>query len=466
MIPIFFLILLVSCYFSFTRDTGVLKYWLLIGFLQDPVRKLMAGEPVYMTVMVGTLVACAFTRLLVTNRNLITEPFERWSTSLYAPTQIYLLLLALQFLHALIRYGQPMIPMLGLIFYAAPLVAISIAYSQFGRFEEMRRFLKLHCFCSILVGLTVLLAFNGVDSNLFGEVGSGLTIYDQGTILKAHSGLMRSSEIAGWHMGASACFLLILLADKNNLRSIVIASVVILFLLTAIILTGRRKMIFQLMMFGVLYFPFLRLYQKRAATGYFVSVIAGSAVAFLLLVVIAPLATGSQFELYLMRGSTVFGDATGRFEQLGIGSLGWAVSQFGLFGGGLGVAAQGAQHFGGLIADGVSEGGLGKIVSELGAISLLLIAWLLFVMARHVHRCLALVSEMLPEKLPFAVGIAVFAASNAPTFIVATQVFGDVFVLIIIGLMVGFIFAIPRLVMSELERQRATPRQPQLIYNS
>lgn len=411
-----------------------------------------------MTVAVGLVVACMFLRLMVTNRSLVTEPFRRWSGEMYAPIQIYLVLLAIQFVHSLVRYGQPLTPVLGLIFYTAPLIAISVAYSQFDRFARMKDLLMLHCAFAVLVAITVLLAFNGVESNLLGEVGDGLTIYDQGTVLKAYSGLMRSSEIAGWHMGASACFLLILLTENRSVRKVVLTVVIILLLMTAIILTGRRKMIFQLLVFGVLYFPFLRLYQRRAADGYFMTIIVLGLVAIGLIAIIAPMITSSQFELYVMRGSTVFGDATGRFEQLGVGSIGWAFNRFGFFGGGLGIAAQGAQHLSGAVAvaGGAAEGGLGKIVSELGAVSLLLIAWLLYVIAKHIHNCLSLVAKVLPDRLPFAVGVAVFAASNAPTFIVASQVFGDVFILTIIGLTVGFIFAIPKLVINDLDI--ATPK--------
>ncbi len=431
----------------------MLKYLILIGFLQDPARKLMASEPVYMTIMVGFIAGCAFLRQMLTNRESITAPYFSWNQDFLAPFSIYLLILAAQFLHALIRYGAPVIPVLGLVFYMAPLVAVSIGYAQFSSFKPMRSFLQMHIAFSVVVAATVLMSFFGVESVLFGEVGSGITIYDQGTILTAHSGIMRSSEVAGWHMGAAVCFLLILLANRNSLGSLLIASAVITLLLSAIILTGRRKMIFQAVMFGVLYFPFLRLYQKRLASGYFVTATALSVALVLAAISIFPMFANSEFELYLLRGSSVFGDATDRFSNLGLGSVAWAIERFGLLGGGLGVAAQGAQHFGGAIASGAGEGGLGKIVSELGAVSLVIIAWLIYVIAIHIHRSLALVSALKPSSLRFTVGVAVFIASNVPTFIVASQVFGDVFVLLIIGLMLGFVFALPKLIVLEMKKR-------------
>lgn len=431
----------------------MLRYLIIVGFLQDPARKLMASEPVYMTVMVGLIAGCAFLRQMLTNRDSIMAPYFRWNQSFVAPFSVYLVILAAQFLHALVRYGAPIVPALGLVFYVAPLVAISIGYAQFSDLKPMRRFLQMHVAFSVVVAATVLLSFFGVQSDLFGEVGVGITIYDQGTILTAHSGFMRSSEVAGWHMGAAICFSLILLAGRTSLSSLLISAAIIIVLLTAIILTGRRKMIFQALMFSVLYFPFLRLYQTRMASGYFVTAAALSVFLVVAAILIFPIFANSEFELYLARGTTVFGDATDRFSSLGLGSIGWAIERFGLFGGGLGVAAQGAQHFGGAIASGAAEGGLGKIVSELGAVSLIIIAWLMLVIATHVHRSLSLVSRLKPSILRFTVGVAVFTASNAPTFIVASQVFGDVFILLIIGLLLGFIFALPKLVVLELAKR-------------
>jgi len=453
MIVAFFILVLCACYVCLTRDSGALKYLVLIGFLQDPIRKLMVNEPVYMTVVVGVIAGCAFVRQLFSERLSVVGPYLYWNKKLIGPLAIFFVILAVQFFHSLLRYGSPIVPMLGAIFYVAPFVAISLGYAQFPRFDEMRKFLVIHITLAIVVAITVLLSFMGYDHSLFNEVGAGLTIYDQGTILKAHSGLMRSSEVAGWHLGAGICFMLILAVSRNSLPSVLFTAVAVVLILSAIILTGRRKMIFQVIMFGVLYFPFLHLYQKRLATGYFVTAGVVVGVAFLAAMWVFPLVSNAEFELYLMRGSSVFGDATDRFSSFGLGSMGWAIDQFGIFGGGLGVAAQGVHHFGGAIAGGAAEGGLGKISSELGAVSLVVIFWLLLAMVVHVHRCVSLVARTMPEYLAFTVGVAVFIVSNIPTFMVASQVFGDVFILLIIGLMIGFLFAIPSLVISSLKKR-------------
>ncbi len=74
---------------------------------------------------------------------------------------------------------------------------------------------------------------------------------------------------------------------------------------------------------------------------------------------------------------TVGGDATDRASPMTIESFGWVVAQNGPMGAGAGTGSQGAQHFGGgaEIVGGAAEGGLGKIVAELGFPGFFLIVW-------------------------------------------------------------------------------------------
>jgi len=453
MLALFFILFIVSCFFCFTYENRVIPFVVLIGFLQDPARKLISGEPVYMTILVGVLLGFAVLRKLLIQPKSLNAPFVDWSHSISQPMTIYLLLLGIQFAHALLRYGSVMVPALGSIFYLAPLIAISVGYSQFPRLQAMRFFLILFSILAIIVAVTVLMSYNGIESQLLGEVGSGLVIYDQGTVLKAYSGIMRSSEIASWHMGACVCFLIILLIDRNSFSSTAITAGLITLLVSAIVLTGRRKMIAQIFVFSVFYLPLLRFYQGRLSAGFF----SGIAIAVTLLWFASEVffsgSSTSTFDLYLQRGSSVFGDATGRFEQLGIGSIGWAIQRFGFFGGGLGVAAQGAQHFGGALASGAAEGGLGKIVSELGVLALFIGAWLIYAIGSYLNQCIKLVARHLPLRLPLIVGVFCFIIANLPTFIVASQVYGDVFVLLVIGLLFGFLFATPKQVIAELKQR-------------
>ncbi len=454
LVSAFFVLLAYACFRGLTRDFGVVTFVLAIGFLQDPVRKVLAGEPVIMTIMVGLVVASMALRLVLINPRAIAEPFARWTDDVAPSVTIFLLVIGLQGVHSLVRYGSPVLTGLGAIFYVAPLVAIVVAYAHFHRFELVRNFMFAFCVLAVAVSLSVVYSYSGGESQLLGEVGSGLVIYDQGTILKAYSGLMRSSEIASWHMGVCVCFLIVLVVDRGNMPIFLIATLSIVLLIGAIILTGRRKMIIQIVIFASMYFPLLRYYQQRLSNRFIGLVLLGSVVLSILYILVLPSFQGTDYDLYLARGVSVFEDAGERFSTLGLGTISWAFREHGFFGGGLGVASQGAQHFVSGNTGGAGEGGIGKLVSELGLLSLFVVAWLGISFARYLHKCLNLVSVSIPEKLPFVVGILVFLLANVPTFAIASQVYGDVFVLIILGFLAGALFALPRQVVSHLEANK------------
>jgi hypothetical protein len=451
LIGAFFVLLAYACFRGLTRDVGVVALVVLVGFAQDPARKLLAGEPIMMTIMVGIVVGCMAARQLFVNNRAVTDPFSKWTDSIMPALGLYLTLIGIQAVHSLLRYGSPLLTGLGAIFYIAPLIAIVVAYSQFQRFEVVRHFLLVFCLLALIASASVIYSYIGGESRLLGEVGSGLIIYDQGTILKAYSGLMRSSEIASWHMGACVCFLVILIVDRGSTSALVITSLSIGLLMAAIILTGRRKMILQIVIFSSIYFPLLRYYQGRLSNRFLSVVIIGSAVLSVVYLWFLPLFQGSDYDLYLARGVSVFADAGERFSTLGLGSIYWAYDQHGFFGGGLGIASQGSQHFVEGNVGGAGEGGIGKLVSELGLGALIVLSWLGIAFYKHIHNCLGLVASSVPDKLPFAVGILVFLLANVPTFIVASQVYGDVFVLIILGFLAGSLFALPSQVVSRLQ---------------
>jgi hypothetical protein len=146
-------------------------------------------------------------------------------------------------------------------------------------------------------------------------------------------------------------------------------------------------------------------------------------------------------------GATGFADAPDRFSSLGLASVGWAFDQYGLAGAGAGTGSQGGQHFAGEaeLVGGAAEGGLGKVTAELGLPGLLAAAWLLIALVWALWRGRAEAQRLSPELAALRYGLLAFLGANAVTFVVASQVYGDLFVLLLLGWCVGFVLAIPRL---------------------
>jgi hypothetical protein len=83
---------------------------------------------------------------------------------------------------------------------------------------------------------------------------------------------------------------------------------------------------------------------------------------------------------------------------------------------------------------------------------------------RSVRRALSFVAGRDPELLRFNLGLLAMCAGNAPVFAGAAQIYGDPFVLFMLGTCMGFVLAGPRLV--ELRdqaqaRRAAAPAQLQ-----
>jgi len=326
LIVAFFSLLAYACFRGLMRDAGVASFVIAIGFLQDPVRKAIAGEPVVMTIMVGLVVASMALRQVLASPSALADPFSKWTDDVAPAVAVFVVVIGLQAIHSLVRYGSPILTGLGAIFYIAPLVAIVVAYAHFYRFELVRSFMLSFCVLAIIVALSVIYSYSGGESELLGEVGSGLVIYDQGTILKAYSGLMRSSEIASWHMGACVCFLIVLVVDRGSLPIFLITTLSIALLVGAIILTGRRKMIIQIVIFSGIYFPLLRYYQQRLSNRFIALLFVGVVLFSILYVLVLPSFQGTDYDLYLARGVSVFEDAGERFYTLGLGTISWCLS--------------------------------------------------------------------------------------------------------------------------------------------
>ena len=84
-------------------------------------------------------------------------------------------------------------------------------------------------------------------------------------------------------------------------------------------------------------------------------------------------------------------------------------------------------------------------MGELGLPGLVLSAWFLLALGRHVWRILKYTARRSSQMFRLASGLAAFLLANAMIFVINTQIFSDVFVLIVSGLTLGFLLAMPRL---------------------
>lgn len=443
----------------------------VVAFLQDPARKLEVDRPVYFTLLAGAVFATAYLRAQV-NRRFTPAQLPGWKHFMRTPFTLLLILLAIQAAQALVVYNKPVIVGIGALSYLAPLPALFAGYHFALKRARVgiETWLTWYLIAALIVTPSILLEYAGVDWHTLGDVGEGFKIYEQGAVLTAHSGFFRASEMAAWHTATAVCFLLLMSSMRRITIFRLIAVVLVIVALLAIgVLTGRRKMFVEVVIFLSVYVALIAAFGKGGA-----KLAAGAVVGGILSYAGVLWLTGEEvnivsgagpagFHRYAERSATVTGGIVDRFIEIGLEPVQWAIDGFGWWGGGLGVASQGAQHFGGgaEVFGGAGEGGLGKITAELGLPGLVIVLWFAFAALRYGWNVLIFVSSRSTPVARLAYGLVAFMVANLSVFFIATQLFGDLFVLLILGLVSGFFVATPVLAEREqTERSRRRDRAP------
>lgn len=441
------LYLAASAVFFFRWRFGVAGT-LALGFLIDPLRKLVEGGPVWLSALVvlpvlGTLLGAARSGVRLSLRRAFGL-----TSALYVPSVLFLLLVVAQSFNAYARTGSPVIAAIGLLAYLSPLPGILLGFYYARGTADVSRVFKVYVGLTLFMTLGVYLAVLGFSGRLLSPVGSALYSYTGGVATQLQSGLFRAPEIAAWHIAVAACLVLLLAFTRLKSAALPYLLVVLVpFLVGAAVFTGRRKSIVVVVLFLAVYFTFAFMYNKGATR------VLG------VLVALAGLAFGaltftnlSEFfdvRPYFSRGQSMgAGMSFERIERNWFTVVEWVIERNGVLGAGAGTGSQGAQYFGGgaALVGGNAEGGIGKVIAELGVPGLALLIWLGLAGAYHFWRVARAASRGGPRKARYAYGLIALLAANAFIFTIGHQVFGDPFVLYVLGLMIGFALATPGIV--------------------
>jgi hypothetical protein len=452
----------------------------VIGIAQDPLRKLAPNQPVFYVLLVGVIFGIAWVRAALMRVPLGPSVIEGWKKNLKVPFSLFAALVVVQAMHSFVRYGSAYMAGIGLLVWLAPIPAVVLAYQYASRrgLLGIRRWMLVYVIAALLALSGVYLEYIGYEWRTLGEIGEGQIIYDVGTVLKAYSGFFRASEIAAWHTATIACFVFMLsVGKKPTLMRIVTALALIAVLVSLGILTGRRKMLIEIIIFISTYFFLVAWLQRGMARLAMVVLVMGAAGYVFIVGFVAPdlvqrsysksmyVENAQRIEGYAARGQSVFADLPSRVKALGVEPVAWAVENFGWFGAGLGTGSQGTNEIAEAhnIERWAAEGGLGKVAMELGVPGLFVGLWLLVALAKHLQRQLATLAKVSPQHARMAYGLIAFLVANAATFSVATQAYSDLFVLLILGWCLGFLLAMPVLAArGDGLRRRAAPLPPNL----
>ena len=444
----------------------------VIGFLQDPIRKITPNQP---STFVG-LVLLAFVLTILVIYEKKQGRIELRSMFWTVPEilewiPIYFAVIAAQAMNSFLRFGDIQLMGLGIAFYMAPAVAIWAGYEVGCSPKALQKVIITYLALCSLFAISAWLDLRGLDNIFLQEVGAGIMITFEGFSASGVSGLWRTSEVAAWHLAAGACFSIVMAVSAQRRDT-----QVLLFLLAAVfayltIPTGRRKALVLVLVFTAFY---LLLFSRRASPAsrerVISSVLGGSAMAYGAYALFLITAKGDSFDLYLNRSLSAKDELLERFQSQGIGALLRAldVSQ----GWGLGVGA--GANLGNLKLSAsaqavrqsiqslsyVAEGGGGRIVAELGLPGLvvgIVLAALILLTFRRNFRLLSLLEPRLAFLL---LGLVAFGLANVVFFFSAAQVYSDPFILILLGICFGSFLAVPTLIARQQAQLAYLQSQP------
>jgi hypothetical protein len=429
---------------------GSFLFTILVGFLQDPIRKTSQIDSSYFAAL--SLAFFLLTFFLIRLRsNGWDIRIICWPNPVVITTiPIFLYILLLQALNSLARFGDIRLTIVGLLFYLVPLIAIWMGFKIATDLDFLKKVIIVYVVLCSLTAISILANLYGYQSDLFKEVGTGIQITGTGY---GYSGFWRTSEIAGWHLATGACFAFILgISETKSIHQIIyfMLSLGLTFLTVS---TGRRKSLGLVIIFVALYFLYYSLSSKAnkftRALGSLACVIAILTSSYGL---IFSSEVQTKLEPFFNRSSTItLEESQDRLRVQGIGSLIRGIEVAGPLGYGVGVGSNTGTTGIGDARNNIqslgyiSEGGAGRIIIELGVIGSAVFAYLVFQVVILYIRIFSMTNKFLNVNADIVMGLIIFTLANSATFLSASQLYSDPFVLIIIGLSFGSILAIPKI---------------------
>ena len=298
---------------------------LVVGCLQDPIRKIISGEPIYITSVVILYVAATCVGAYVRGRRFNLQQIHGWNSSLRIPLALFFLVVLVQSWVTFIRFGSPILAAIGFFAYITPVPGILLGFHFARREQETHKFIKFYLFLNVLMISGVYLSYADFDWIVLHQVGEGLLIYslEKGALV-LRSGFFRAPEVAAWHAATSICFLIIMFMVLKKHRFLKVGTgALILFFWGALLLSGRRKFMLEIFVFLGVYGALLLLVRAKASRTVRTSflLVVGLTVAAAAYSSAVPEEIKAGLDPYYERGMTVGADAGDRASLMTVESF-------------------------------------------------------------------------------------------------------------------------------------------------
>ena len=435
---LFAILIVASTLVALVRWRTGIYLMIIVGTLQDPVRKLTTDAPAIMAVS-SLPIWCAMIVSSFHSAHSWKSFRQKWP-QLARLTFIFVLSL-LPATILVFQYGLDAwrIAAIGIFGYLVPVASLLTGFVYAREPDAVRSLLRFYCIYTGLFLVGAFLEYGGLMGD-WPALGTGALNVQWVRYLEGGqgqvnliAGFYRSPDIMGWHAAALAMFALTLrLSGKGGGSLWMLLSA---FALAALLIAGRRKMIgMPVLWLAAVMFAYLPARRLSAV----VRLAAGLAAAAAFLYFAA--GEIDIQESYYVYAATLPAELSGRLAQDTFGAVIGTFTQSGPLGRGIGTASQGTQHLGLEGARGWQESGLSKLAVELGIPGLVCALMLFVSLARQCTTALKAPTSS-PSDAALKAGIFGFVVANGFSFLVSHQVYGDPLIMMLTSFMLGAVLA-------------------------
>ena len=412
------------------------RAWFLVmvcGVIQDPIRKLSAGSPVWISFAVVALYAAilfAARTEMRAHAAEFTRRFKNISTGITA----FIVLLLVAAMNGLVTYGFDKwpAPAISFVTYMIPVIAALLGYTWFQREEMILKFFRIYAAMTSVALIGTVLEYLRVPSRMLGLVSfeGDYIRHLPGIQVRMLSGIYRSPDVMAWHAGMLTAIGVAMVLRAGMRRQMLIWSAAAGWGFFNCMIAGRRKAIYFVIIFCLM---FLWRYVRRIRPS---QMFATLGLLLILGVVINYLSSDEGTSVYTRSAVATRGELGQRFE----GGVMQTFREVGYMGAGLGTATQGVHHLLGSNSIGWQEGGLGKVAIEVGLPGLIALFFMVIIVGRMLLT-LTSIHDVPGSSQFLRVFLFALVSANIAGFIGSAQVYNDAVLALTAGFLVGGLFA-------------------------
>lgn len=436
------LLVLLGCVRGLMDWRSAVYALVVIAAVQDPLRKLVPGSPGWMVLATAPVMAVAALQMMLSQPYWWSSFRANYPGVARAMAWLGLACIPAAVISATYGPGSWMLTLLGAFSYGILLMAILVGYHLPLSIEALRRFLGFYCGVSALMLTGGFLEYLeiGRGSALIGtqEMGMQWIRYSGDYVVDLIAGFYRSPDVMGWHAATTSMIAIGLgLTARGGARWGWVA--VAAFAVAALLLCGRRKMVFMIPTFLLI---MMWLYWTLARRQGFASLAGIVLVPLFSVLVVGNWLDDDSAQIRYYVDNAV--DTVDQLERHGIESVVVTVQQAGFFGSGLGVATPGSHHLNVARPRVWQESAPSRVMVELGVPGFVALLVLVLSLVRALWWVTRYHLQSASPYAGYTVGLMAFFIVNIGSLTVSGQILADPFIASFLGLTIGIVLSFGR----------------------